>query len=496
MAISASKIVEINPRVIPAGSSELEIAGLFLTKNVLAPYPTVLQFDSKDAVRSYFGSDSGEYDLASKYFLGYDNSYAKPRVLYFARRADEALAAFIQGQAPLATLAQLKAVTNGSFKVTINGVEQTATGINLVAANSYSDVAATIQAKLPSGSSVTYSSLTRGFTVKTATKGSASSIGYFSPSGTGTDLSALLGLHAQSSALLSAGADALSAGAQMDVVTEQTRNFVTFTTVYEPSEDEALALAGWSSGQNVEYLYVLWSEAAQLTSQTAANTIAEKIKFYDYGGVTAVYGDAQYAAFIMGAAASIDWNRKNGAINFAFKSQTGLAATVTDGSAADVLLGRGFNYYGRFATRAEEFIFFYDGQMFGSYGFIDTYINTIWLRNVIQTALMQGLKQTQRAPYTEMGYALVRAWMTDPIERALSCGVIDAGVSMTAAQKAEVQQEAGMDISSDLYTKGYFLQVLDPGPQARVNRDSPIINLWYTYGGSINRLVVPVSAIL
>lgn len=499
MPISASKIVQINPRVIPAGSAELEITGLLLTKNTLVPFPSILQFDGKDAVRSYFGADSEEYNLATKYFLGYDNSCSKPRTLYFARRANEPLAAFIQGQKIKATLADFKQVADGSFKIEVNGSEETVTAIDLSAAVSYSDIAATIQTRLTAESAdvtVVYSSLTGEFIVTSGTAGTASSINYLSKADSGTDLSALLGMDENSSAILSQGSDALSAAAQMDSVAEQTRNFVTFSTVYEADEAEMLSLSEWSSRQGIEYLYVLWSENEQLLSQTANNTIAEKIKFNDYGATTAVFGSAAYAVFIMATAASIDWARSNGTINFAFKAQTGLAATVTDGTIADILKNRGFNYYGRFATRAEDFIFLYDGQMFGNYGFIDTFINTIWLRNVVQTSLLQGLKQTGRAPYNEGGYALIRAWMTDPIERALNNGVIDAGVVMSAAQKAEVQQDAGKDISSDLFTKGYFLQVLDPGAQARVNRDSPIINLWYTYGGSINRLVVPVSAIL
>ena len=39
MAIPISKIVEINPRVIKAGSQELEIAGLYLSENEINTIP-------------------------------------------------------------------------------------------------------------------------------------------------------------------------------------------------------------------------------------------------------------------------------------------------------------------------------------------------------------------------------------------------------------------------------------------------------------------------
>ena len=53
-----------------------------------------------------------------------------------------------------------------------------------------------------------------------------------------------------------------------------------------------------------------------------------------------------------------------------------------------------------------------------------------------------------------------------------------------------------MDISEELFTAGYFLQIVDPGAQARVNRETPVISLWYTYGGAVQRITVASTAIL
>ena len=47
-----------------------------------------------------------------------------------------------------------------------------------------------------------------------------------------------------------------------------------------------------------------------------------------YIGTAGVYGAVEYAAFLMGAIASIDWDRTNGAITLAYKAQSGLAANV------------------------------------------------------------------------------------------------------------------------------------------------------------------------
>ena len=199
----------------------------------------------------------------------------------------------------------------------------------------------------------------------------------------------------------------------------------------------------------------------------------------------------------MGSIASVDWNRENGAITYAFKSGMGLAATVTTEVMANFLENRNANFYGNYATRNAEFDFFYPGRLLNSnYVFIDPLINSIWLNNALQVAIMNGLTIAPRVPYTNGGYARIRSWMMDPINRARTNGTIEAGVNLSDAQKAEVMAEAGMDISEELFTAGYFLQIVDPGAQARVNRETPVISLWYTYGGAVQRITVASTAIL
>ena len=107
----------------------------------------------------------------------------------------------------------------------------------------------------------------------------------------------------------------------------------------------------------------------------------------------------------MATAASIDWNRANSVVSYAFRKQTGLAASVTDDDSATALLANNVNFYGRYAARSTDFSFYYDAKMFsGNYGFVDTYINMIWLKNVMQISLANGLTSIGRTPYNEIGY--------------------------------------------------------------------------------------------
>ena len=125
LAIPADYIVSVNPRVIYGGSGQLVMSGLLLTDNPLCTFPQLLSFPSADAVGSYFGVDSKEYALATNYFLGYDNSFRKPEKLYFARRGSIAMGASIIGAEISATYGDFQSIADGSFKISLNGTEQT-----------------------------------------------------------------------------------------------------------------------------------------------------------------------------------------------------------------------------------------------------------------------------------------------------------------------------------------------------------------------------------
>ena len=132
----------------------------------------------------------------------------------------------------------------------------------------------------------------------------------------------------------------------------------------------------------------------------------------------------------------------------------------------------------------------------GTFGYVDAYIGNIWLRNALQNAILNGLQQVPRTPYNDDGYNQIRAWCADPINRGINNGVIQKGVVLSEAQKAQLYAEIGINVADDIYTDGYYLVVQDPGAQARVNRESPVCGLWYTYGGQVNKVELPATVIL
>ena len=494
-AIPADYIVSVNPRVFYGGSGQLVMSGLLLTENPLCPFPQLLSFPSADMVGAYFGVDSNEYKLATIYFNGYDNSYRKPETLYFARRVKTAIASELIG-APITSLYSAFAeIDDGSMTIALNGNDIALTGLDFTSVSALSEVAQVVENALASevgNTTVAYSSLTKGFIITNGVTGEASTIEFAVAGETGTDVSAMLGLQATQGGVISNGSDALTPAAIMTSIINQTKNWVSFTSVTAMTSDEILAYSAWNNSQNVSFLFSAYVEE----SSAEAISVKEAVENNTYNGVSVVYGTAEYAVFIMAEAASIDWNRRQGVINFAFKSQSGLAAVVTDGTTAANLEAKGVNYYGRWATRNPEFVFLYNGAVSGNYKWLDAWVNAIWLRAAVQISCMDGLKMAGRVPYNEMGYTQISAWLQDPINTAIFNGCIDAGVKLSEKQKSELYIEAGEDISEQLYTEGYFYKVEDPGAVVRAERGTPIINLWYTYGGSVNKLNIPLTAFM
>ena len=239
-----------------------------------------------------------------------------------------------------------------------------------------------------------------------------------------------------------------------------------------------------------------WSDDAVLKTADASDTAAAAIRDAEYNGVAGVFGDVRYPAFIMGSAGSIDWERIGGTITFAFKAQSGLEANVTDKDDAANLIANGMNFVGNYASRNDNFIFLQNGQMFGQWAWIDTYLNSCWLNNALQVQILGGLQLAARVPYNEAGYIRIRAWVQDVVDRALTNGVIDRGVRLSETQKTELISEAGKDISTDLYNNGYVLQIEDATAAIRQARISPSMSFWYTYGGSVHKINLPSTAVV
>ena len=345
------------------------------------------------------------------------------------------------------------------------------------------------------GPTVTYSSQTRAFQFSSPTTGSGSSVGY-ATGGTGTDLSAVLGLTEQAGAVLSPGLDGMTLTDTMRNVLSYARDWVTFSTVFEALLDEKLELARWCASHDTRFVYVMWDtdNAAQVQGSTAsAGYIINQQLELD--GTCCVYNSAQLAAAVMGAVGCLNFDQREGRTTLAYRQFEGVPITCDDDEKYDALLANGYNCYADFATASAQFKFFQPGQVSGKFDWLDTYVDAIALKDSLQLNILDLFKAMRSLPYNEDGYAAVRTACLDTIDRFVNFGAIRTGISLSQTQKVQLLAEIGKDVSQTLESVGWYMQITDPGAVVRGQRGTPNCAFYYMDGGSIQRIIMSATVI-
>lgn len=334
---------------------------------------------------------------------------------------------------------------------------------------------------------VSFDSVSSAFLITGGTPGVNSTISAAIASGAGTALK----LTTAQGAVPSQGAAAATPGSAMDAVIAATQDFVTFSTVFQPDDDDMIAFASWCNDQAARFPYIQWDDNAAMTTANDVASAAAQIRDALYEGIESIYSPSQgvfKAAFVMGSIASIDFTKKNGRTNIALLSQAGLQADVVDGGIADNLKANGYNYYGAFGSANKDFLLFNPGSVTGPFLWMDSLINSIWMTNAFQLAGLTLLTTVHNIPYNTEGYATIDANLAAVINAAVNFGAIRAGVPLDDTQAAEVNSQAGVRISDTLTQRGWYLQILPASSQVRSARGSPPMTFWYTDGQSVQQL--------
>lgn len=345
---------------------------------------------------------------------------------------------------------------------------------------------------------VTFDSVSSAFRLATYLSGAGQTIGY---AATNT-LASALKLTSATGALISQGA----AGDPdptvfMDGIKAVTTNWATFFLTFDPDAAEANTVkyefCQWVNAQSDRYAFACWdTDDAPSTTVPATQSLGYLLQQGNFTGTCLIGSDvtntvtASYAAFVCGYAASLDFTQTNGRATLAFRMQTGLLATCVDATSASNLMENGYNFYGAYSTANETDIFMYDGQVSGPFLWMDSYINQIWMNNKFQRAFMDLLIAMKSIPYNRAGYSLIEAAALDTIFAAVNFGAIRAGVTLSQAQAAAVNNAAGVIISNTLNQRGWYFQVLDASPEVRQARGSPPCTFWYMDGGSVQKINV------
>lgn len=480
MAIPQTKYVNIISAV--GGTSQVsqrDLIGRVFTDSSLVPAGAVLEFTGLDTVGNWFGTESDEYAFAAKYFGYISKSGNIPQKISFALHSVEAKSARLYGKAKATTLAYLQTLTNADITFVVNETSYALTGINLTSATSFADVATIISAAIPSAAqtvidTVAYDSTLARFSIETISTGSTVTMGYATGS-----LAETLGMSEGSNGvILSDGSDATTALNALKESAELTNNFLSFTYLTSVAGEEE-AIAAWVKAQNVRYMWSLGVTSAN------ASTMATALKDYDGVGLTL---SADCVFLPMAIAAAINYDLPNASVDFMYQQAAGIAASVTSAADQEAYDAIRVNYYGTTQQAGNLISFYQDGKLQGSIASMGIYVNEAWLKDALFTSILNLRLSLDSLPANETGLAYVKTAIQEIIEKAQNNGVISAGKTLDATQKAYVGQITGdKNAWQSLQSIGYWLSAtVEKYTEQGTEKYKVSYLLVYAKGDSIN----------
>ena len=488
-SIPISNIVNITPAVIANGGTTATMSAVLLSTT--STY-AINQYTSADAVGTVFGKSSDEYKFAVVYFGGFDNADKTPTKLYISKvNMADTNAVLIGASVASLSLSDLQKI-NGSLTVTVSGTAHTET-VNLSTATSFSNAAELMTTAFTgTGVSFLYSSTTSSFYIVTTTTGENASLDY----ATGT-VADTIGLSQASGAVLNNYTKEDETAEQvMKKVFDYTLDFVSIATTSDEhfTADFDKMMVAWNSTQNNNYWYVGWDMLPSATVANNASSFGGWLQSSGYSGTTALYDPSILKVALASAyPASLNFDLLNGNTTLDFRQQNGLDAGVTDKTTADNLETNGYMYYGAWATSTARFKFFRNARVSGKFLWLQKYVINLRLRARFTDVSINMFQGQRSIPYNKAD-PIVRAYMQDPIDEMINYGGIQAGVTLTSAEKNLINSQTGSTTAADqIFTNGWYLYIGPVSASARSARTSIPIIFYYTDGDSMQSIAMTVT---
>lgn len=510
MAIDIKTYLPVTSTVENILSNTKVFAGIGLSSNTLIPTTNpVLKFTSSAAVSAYFGSSSNEYLRSIKYFATSTTALAVPAYIYFGKYIVAAIAPYLRSGVvsnPVSKLVDLQAITAGDITVSVNGVAYPTTAIDLSAATSLSNAASLLTADILAANAalvtasftITYDAVLKEFIAAIPGTGSVKTMNYFS-STTTPNLANTLGFTLATNAVLSQGADAMTAAQNLDALsllfTDQFS--ISFVDSMSSTLTDAinLATATWVSAQGDKYNFMLWSNAIALESDTDTTSLWYQVTQSGLNNTSifdeVLLNNSDRAFAAMGIFASLDLNQPNSALTLAFKTQNGLAPSVTNTNIAEILDTKKINYYGNVGISGStvQVNWFYGGYTTGKWAYIDNLVGQIWIAFQFQVGLANLFSALPQVPNDPDGYGYIRSALTEKANGCVNNGIIATGVVFDNATVQQLKTSFGIN-AQELTNNGYVIVNSAASQAVRQIRESSSWFFIYVKGSAIQYLPI------
>jgi len=427
-----------------SAATEKELIARVATENTKAPANTILEFEGLDAVGAYFGTTSLEYAFAAVYFGFISKSMRQPKKISFVRSTLSGLAPAIYPTKSVADLATIKAITAGSFSLSMGGLTYEVTGLDFSSATSYADVAAVIQtgirantagSTLWTGASCAYQSFGTVITLTGGAVGNAVIVPATAAT-SGTDISGLLGWDADSAPILSQGVAAQTVSEFLASNLNLSNNFASFLFLQDLTTDQITEAAQYTHAANVQFKYI--------QRVTSTNYATIKAAVSGFSGVCLVYDayadNSQIATLPAAIWAAADYDAVNGAPGAEYQQNASIEPSVFTDSLYSTLTAARINFMGRTQQAGQPISFYQPGYLQGSVLDEGVFMNEVWLKDKFVTACLNTQLALEKWPTGDDGLTIFDN-ITSPIRsQAKDNGVVAIGKTLTTTQRAYITQ--------------------------------------------------------
>ncbi len=482
--LAVSDIVNVQIVMSPIAAALRNFGSLLLlgsTPNVIDSSQRLRSYTSLSGVAADFGTTSPEYLAASLYFA----QSPTPAFLYIGFWAAAATSAVLHGgvlSVAQQAIANFTAITTGSLQLTVNGTLKTLAALNFSGAANLNAVAAILQTAIGASATVAWNANYNRFDITSTTTGVASTLTYASPTGSGVDVSGLLGLTAATGALPPVN------GIVAETLISAVNTMATVSNdwyglnVCAPTAVTAdhLAIAAFIEAATPSRIYGLTSQDSTILASNVTTDIASQLQALNYKRTFVQYSSSSpYAAIsIFGRAFTVDFTGSNTALTVKFKTEPGVAAETMTESQAAAATAKNCNIFVNYQNGTA---IVQQGVMSGGFFFDETH-GTDWLQNYVQTAVYNLLyTSTTKIPQTDAGINLI----TNTVDQAMSQGVVNG----LLAPGVWTAGGFGALKTGDILPKGYYIYappIAQQNLSDRAARKAPTLQVAAKLAGAVH----------
>lgn len=317
----------------------------------------------------------------------------------------------------------------------------------------------------------------------------ASSVGYASAPGSGTDISALLGLTASTSVALVPGYDSETPVQCVEALAAASTAWygLEFAASTMPSDQQNLDVSAFVEGLLITRLYGVTIQNTNVLSSIVSNDLASLMKAGEYNQSFCMYSSSSpYAvSSVFGRAFSVDFSAQNSTIDLMYKQMPGLTPENMTDSVAAILKSKNCNVYASYDNGTQ--LFQYGVCSSGEY--IDTIQGVDWFQNAVQTECFNVLyTSANKVPQTDAGINQLTNACTAACQDAINNGLAAPG-TWNGPSFGAIQ-------TGQFLKNGYYVFAPSVSVQSQADRDarkSPPIQIALKLAGAVNTVDVLVT---